>query len=79
MPPQFVSNGLTTRADYISALAKDKGQFLPDGLMPRGGPATVYNVEKLAGKISGPVDIGSTYTNKFAIKANKLEGFKIAR
>ena len=78
MPAQFVSNGLTTRADYISALAKDKGQFLPDGLMPRGGPSTVFNVEKLAGKISGPVNIAATFTNKFALKANKLEGFKIS-
>ena len=79
MPPQFVSNGLTTRADYIAALAKDKGQFLPDGLMPRGGPATVFNVEKLAGKISGPVNIATTFTNKFALKANKLEGFKLTK
>jgi len=30
MPPAYVSNGLTTRADYISALAKDKAQFLPN-------------------------------------------------
>ncbi len=38
MPPAFVSNGLTTKADYISALAQDKGQFLPDGMMPASGP-----------------------------------------
>ena len=30
MPPQFVSNGLTTKADYVSELAQDKGQFLPE-------------------------------------------------
>jgi NitT/TauT family transport system substrate-binding protein len=77
MPPDFVSNGLTTKADYISALAKDKGQFLPDGIMPKSGPATVYNVEKLAGKITGTVNLKTTYTNAFAIKANKLEHFKI--
>lgn len=75
MPPDFVSNELTTRSDYISALALDKGQFLPDGLMPKGGPAKVYAVEKFAGKISGPVNVTTTYTNKFAIKANRLEGF----
>jgi len=75
MPADFVSNTLTTRADYINALTKDKGQFLPDGLMPKGGPAKVYAVEKLAGKISGPVNLATTYTNKFAIKANQLEGF----
>jgi NitT/TauT family transport system substrate-binding protein len=75
MPADFVSNTLTTRADYISALAKDKTQFLPDGLMPKGGPAKVLAVEQLAGKITGPVNLSTTYTNKFAIKANQLEGF----
>jgi sulfonate transport system substrate-binding protein len=77
MPPQFVSNNLTSSADYISALATDKGQFLPDGIMPKSGPATVLNVEKLAGKVSGTVNLATTYTNAFAIKANKLEHFKI--
>jgi NitT/TauT family transport system substrate-binding protein len=77
MPPDFVSNNLTTRQDYISALAKDKTQFLPDGLMPKGGPSTVFNVEKLAGKITGPVNLATTFTNKFALKANKLEGFTV--
>ena len=75
MPPDFVSNELTTRSDYINALALDKGQFLPDGLMPKGGPAKVYAVEKFAGKITGPVNVTTTFTNKFAIKANQLEGF----
>jgi len=75
MPPAFVSNGLITKADYISALAKDKAQFLPNGIMPTGGPASVLAVEKLAGKISGPVTLNTTYTNSFAINANKLEGF----
>jgi NitT/TauT family transport system substrate-binding protein len=77
MPAQFVSNNLTSRADYISALAKDKGQFLPDGIMPKSGPATVLNVDKLAGKVAGTVNLATTYTNAFAIKANKLEHFKI--
>ncbi len=75
MPPDFVSNELTTRSDYINALTLDKGQFLPDGLMPKGGPAKVYAVEKFAGKITGPVNVTTTYTNRFAIKANQLEGF----
>ena len=77
MPSQFVSNSLITRDDYIKALAKDKTQFLPDGLMPRGGPATVFNLEKFAGKITGAVNLATTYTNTFVIKANKLEHFKI--
>ncbi len=75
MPPSFVANGLTTKADYINALSLDKGQFLPDGVMPAGGPQTVLDVEKLAGKVSGSVDLASTYTNSFVEQANKLEGF----
>ena len=75
MPADFVSNQLTTRADYISALAKDKNQFLADGIMPSSGPRTVFNVEKLAGKITGNVTLHSTYTNAFAIKANQTEGY----
>jgi len=38
MPLLFVSNGLTTKADYIAELAQDKDRFLPDGRMPAGGP-----------------------------------------
>jgi NitT/TauT family transport system substrate-binding protein len=75
LPSSYVSNGLITRADYISALAKDKAQFLPNGLMPAGGPQAVLAVEKLAGKITGPVSLATTYTNSFAMTANKLEGF----
>jgi NitT/TauT family transport system substrate-binding protein len=44
-------------------------------MMPASGPQTVYAVEKLAGKISGPVNLATTYTNSYVIKANKLEGF----
>jgi NitT/TauT family transport system substrate-binding protein len=75
MPPAFVANGLTTKADYIAALAQDKGQFLPDGMMPAGGPATALAIDKLAGNVTGPVNIASTYTNQYAVAANKLEGF----
>jgi NitT/TauT family transport system substrate-binding protein len=75
MPPAYVSNGLTTQADYINALAKDKTQFLPDGMMPASGPQTVLAVEKLAGKVKGAVSLGTTYTNSYVTKANKLEGF----
>jgi NitT/TauT family transport system substrate-binding protein len=75
MPPDFVSNQLTSKDDYISALAADKNQFLPNGLMPKGGPAKVYEVQKAAGKITGPVNVNNTFTNKFAIKANQLLGY----
>jgi NitT/TauT family transport system substrate-binding protein len=75
MPPGFVSNGLTTKADYVAELAQDKGQFLPDGMMPASGPATVLAIEKFIGNVTGSVDLSTTYTNQYAIAANKLEGF----
>ena len=75
MPPGFVSNGLTTKAAYISELAQDKGQFLPDGMMPSSGPATALTIDKFAGNVTGSVDLSATYTNEYAIAANKLEGF----
>ena len=75
MPAAYVSNGITTKADYIAELAQDKGQFLPDGMMPASGPATVLAIEKLVGNVTGPVNLATTYTNQYAIAANKLEGF----
>lgn len=74
MPPKFVSNGLVTKADYIKTLGQDKGQFLPDGMMPPNGPQTVLNIEKTAGKIKGTIDLSKTFTNDYVIKAKKLEG-----
>ena len=76
LPPAFVANGLVTKEQYIKTLDQDKGQFLPDGMMPANGPQTVLSIEKLAGKIKGPVDLSKTYTNDFAAKANQLEGTK---
>jgi sulfonate transport system substrate-binding protein len=75
MPAAYVSNGITTKAAYIAELAQDKGQFLPDGMMPASGPATVLSIEKFVGNVTGPINIASTYTNQYAIAANKLEGF----
>ena len=75
MPPAFVSNGLTTKAAYVAELAQDKGQFLPNGMMPASGPPTVLAIEKFTGNVTGPVNLAGTYTNKYAIAANKLEGF----
>jgi hypothetical protein len=68
-------NGLTTKAAYTSELATDMGQFLPDGMMPSSGPATALAIDKLAGNITHPANIPPTYTNSYAIAANKLEGY----
>ncbi len=75
MPSGYVSNGLTTKADYTAELAQDKGQFLPDGMMPANGPATVLAIEKFVGNVTSPVNLSSTYTNQYVVAANKLEGF----
>src|SRR6266702_5336150 len=75
MPAAFVSNGLTTKAAYVAELAQDKGQFLPNGMMPASGPPTVLAIEKFTGNVTGPVNLAGTYTNRYAIAANKLEGF----
>ena len=72
LPKDFVSNPLSTKAEYVRALDEDKGQFLPDGLMPKGGAQTVLAVEKFAGKIRKPVDLAVTYDNSYALKANAM-------
>ena len=43
--------------------------------MPAERPALILAISKMAGVITGPVDLATTYTNEFAIAANKLEGF----
>jgi len=76
MPKDFVSNQLTSKAEYVAALKADWGQFNLEGLgtMPPNGPQTVYDIQKSAGKITGKVDLASTYTNDYVIAAKKLEG-----
>jgi NitT/TauT family transport system substrate-binding protein len=75
LPQSFVSNALVTKSTYISTLATDKTQFLPDGMMPSSGPGIILNISKLAGVVTGPVDLGTTYTNTFAVDANKTLGY----
>lgn len=74
LPPDFVSNPLSTKAEYVAALTADKGQFLSDGMMPEGGPEKVLDVEKLAGKVTGPVNLAITWDPQYVIAANKLMG-----
>ena len=75
MPPAFVSNGTITKDDYVAALTQDKGQFLPDGIMPAGGPKVVLGTEKLIGKADDSIKLGDTFSNDYAIAANKLENY----
>jgi NitT/TauT family transport system substrate-binding protein len=70
LPPTFVNNALVTKSVYISTLATDKTQFLPDGVMPASGPTVILAISKLAGIITGPVNLSTTYTNTFADNAN---------
>ena len=75
LPQSYVQNSLVKKSDYISALSQDKGQFLPDGIMPAGGPKTVLAMEELIGNATSSVNLAATFTNDFAIAANKKEGY----
>jgi NitT/TauT family transport system substrate-binding protein len=75
LPADFVQNSTISKDQYIAGLSTDKGQFLPDGVMPAGGPKTIYAMEKVIGTDVSKVDIGKTFTNQFALAANKLEGY----
>jgi NitT/TauT family transport system substrate-binding protein len=76
LPTEFVQNSTISKAQYIAGLTTDKGQFLPDGIMPAGGPRVVYAMEKLIGTDVGKVKLADTFTNDYAMKANQKEGFK---
>jgi len=75
LPSDFVQNSTISKAQYVAGLATDKGQFLPDGIMPAGGPKTVFAMQKVIGTDVSKVKPGDTFTNEFAIAANKKEGF----
>jgi NitT/TauT family transport system substrate-binding protein len=75
LPADFVQNSTITRAQYVAGLTTDKGQFLPDGVMPAGGPKTVLAMEKVIGTNVSKVTLSKTFTNDFAMAANRKEGF----
>jgi NitT/TauT family transport system substrate-binding protein len=75
LPASYTNNTIISKADYIAGLTMDKSQFLPDGIMPAGGPKVVLTTEKLIGNADDSVNLGATFTNTYAIKANQLEGY----
>ncbi len=77
LPQQFVQNSTISKQQYIDGLTTDKGQFLPDGIMPAGGPKTVYAMEKDIGTDVSKVTLANTFTNTYAVAANQLEGTKM--
>lgn len=74
LPAAYTSNSEMSKADYVAALQQDLGQFMPDGLMPAGGPKTVLATEEQVGNATASVNLGTTFTNTFAAAADKLEG-----
>jgi len=77
MPASFVQNSTISKDQYIAGLSTDKAQFLPDGIMPAGGPKVIYAMEKLIGTDVSKVNLANTFTNDFATAANKAEGQSI--
>ncbi|MGA7205721.1 MAG: ABC transporter substrate-binding protein [Specibacter sp.] len=75
LPSSYVQNSTISKDQYIAGLTTDKGQFLPDGIMPAGGPKVIFAMEKGNGVDTSKVTISGTFTNKYAMAANKLEGF----
>ncbi len=78
MPKDFVSNQLTSKEEYVSALKADWGQFNINGLgtMPDNGPQTVLDIEKAAGKVKVSVNLATTYTNDYVAEAKKELGLQ---
>ncbi|OOP63757.1 ABC transporter substrate-binding protein [Arthrobacter sp. SRS-W-1-2016] len=75
LPQSFVQNSTISKDQYVAALNQDKGQFLPDGIMPAGGPKTIFDEEKTIGVDTSKVNIPDTFTQKYAQAALKLEGY----
>ena len=75
LPQSYTQSNGFTKAEYITALTQDKAQFMADGIMPAGGPETVLATEKAIGVNTSTVKLAATFTNTFAIAANKLEGY----
>lgn len=74
LPQQYVTNATLSKADYVKALKQDYGQFLPDGLMPAGGPKTVFQMENAIGVDTSKIKYTDTFTNDYVNVALKQLG-----
>jgi sulfonate transport system substrate-binding protein len=74
MPPEYYTG--VGRDQYVKALAAEKAIFSPDGIMPAGGPETVYKVlDSFDPAVKGKkIDLAKTYTTAFAKQANQVLG-----
>jgi len=56
---------------YVAALRDSKLMFIPDGIMPPSGPATVLKVMRVASRAvqAKPIDLSRTYTTEFTSSA----------
>jgi len=76
MPAKYVTEGVS-RATYISSLAADKSQFMPNGLMPAGAPQLAVAIDRAAGVLTPAqakrIDYATTYTDKYVKVADRLE------
>jgi len=75
LPTSFVQNSTISKDQYIAGLTSDKAQFLPDGIMPAGGPKVIFAMEKGLGVDTSKVNMADTFTQKYAQAALKLEGY----
>jgi NitT/TauT family transport system substrate-binding protein len=74
LPQSFVQNATISKAQYVAGLTTDKGQFLPDGIMPAGGPKTIFAMEKALGVDTSKVTYAKTFSNDYANAALKQLG-----
>ena len=72
-----MQNSTISKDQYIAGLNSDKAQFLPDGIMPAGGPKVIFAMEKANGVDTSKLTYADTFTNKYAQAANKLEGTSV--
>jgi len=74
LPQSFVQNATISKADYVAGLKQDYGQFLPDGLMPAGGPKTIFEMENAIGVKTTGISYTDTFTNAYVNVALKQLG-----